>query len=69
MTPFNETAICPKCQSKDISSSYYKQDEGRWKSYHEIDREKREHIRRTCQRCNFKWNEAPLDSVHTPEKP
>ncbi len=61
MKQFDPNATCPKCGNADIKTNYYKADEKAWASYFEIDRELREHLRRTCQRCSYQWNELPLE--------
>ena len=62
MKPFDRNSSCPKCGSIDIRSNWFPHDDNRW-LHHTIPaaKEKCEHIRRTCERCHYMWNEAPLD--------
>ncbi len=60
MKPFDVKATCEKCGHDTISSHYAPADH-RWdnKTCRTIPHE---HIRRTCQRCRFWWDEKPIDS-------
>lgn len=64
MKEFEEKSYCPKCGSENIGSAWFPHDDSRW-LHHIIPaaKEKREHIRRTCERCHYMWNEAPLDAI------
>jgi len=64
MSPFDVNAKCTKCGFDEISTLFQKADPDRW-VYHlgapdPVKTERREHIRRTCKRCQFAWNEKPL---------
>ena len=61
MKQFDPKATCPKCGNADIKTNYYKADKDRKTSYLAINREPREHLRRTCNRCSYQWNELPLE--------
>jgi len=64
MEKFDENSCCPKCGNKDVWSAGYEHDDNRWLHHiTQVVREKREHIRRTCGRCHYMWNEAPLDAA------
>ncbi len=67
MKIFNEVATCPKCGFGNINAHYCK-----GASIHSFDHiarsiPTREHIVRTCLRCDFSWFERPLDSVGAKE--
>lgn len=62
MKDFDENSYCPKCHSDKISSVWVEKNSPQWcRPYG--DEEKREHINRRCNRCNYQWNELPLDMV------
>lgn len=62
MKDYDESSYCPKCEWHEVSSHWYAADERRWLSAsHGVEAEKEEHIRRTCLRCHYSWNEMPLD--------
>jgi hypothetical protein len=51
LKPFNPDTLCPKCDfSADAKSM---QHNGIWGGYNRI--------KRTCRRCQYSWDEAPLD--------
>lgn len=60
MKPFDPNAKCPKCGHDNIKTAYYENDEHRWHGYNKLDRERSEHLRRTCERCRYQWNELPI---------
>ncbi len=63
MKDYDEKSYCPKCQGEDIHSHWLPHDDHRWLHHiSEVACESREHIRRRCGRCNYQWNELPLDS-------
>ena len=61
MKQFDPNATCPKCGNADIKTAYRKSEKNALAAYFDIDREPREHLRRTCQRCSYQWNELPLE--------
>lgn len=64
MKEFDENSYCVKCGSEDIAIRFV--DKNGY-SITDGDYEKREHMRRMCRRCGYKWNEAPLDAVKDDE--
>ena len=66
MSLYGENGICVKCGSKDIVDYYMaKRDYISCVDWPK-DPEQEEHIHRTCRRCQYSWNEAPLDSKVKP---
>jgi len=64
LTPFNPTAICPKCGGDQISAGYQAERSHCYTCYQRTHTEGLcciEHIDRWCTRCRFSWAEAPLD--------
>ena len=60
LPPFNEEAICPKCGYEGIQAYWQRSRKYAYIYSNEEDRETREHLRRTCYRCHYEWNESVL---------
>ncbi len=58
MKEFDENSYCEKCGCDDIAVRYVAKD---GYSITDGDHLSDEHMRRTCRRCGYKWNEAPLN--------
>ncbi len=59
---FSAKRGCPKCGCPDVGAFHMRAEE--FRSRYDCDRrEEREHIHRTCQRCRYSWDEAPLDAA------
>lgn len=48
---YNPKAVCEKCDGTDISSRYGKNK-----------KDQSEYIERECSRCNFRWDELPVNN-------
>jgi len=59
MEKYSKDAVCPKCGSKDILSSY---EEGYKCGCENPDHDRSEHIERFCKNCRYEWQELPLDA-------
>lgn len=60
MKPFSLESKCIKCGSEEIDTTHRPKDCGHWHGC-----KKAEHMHRTCFRCDYSWDEAPLDSTIT----
>jgi hypothetical protein len=59
---FSADKPCRKCGGTDIHTLHMEGD-GFRSVYSCRNRERREHLHRTCRRCHFDWDEAPLDQA------
>ena len=65
---YDHTADCPKCgYDDDISIRWFPAMPERRRDAHFTSPEHREHIRITCNECEYQWSEATLDS--SPQEP
>lgn len=65
---YDAGAICPKCGNNHVSTRYLPEDKYRGKGAKPLGKSTHawaleipnEHLRRTCARCTYSWNEAPI---------
>lgn len=62
---FNKSAACRKCGSRDICRRFCEDGEQSYSSGfgHEEPSHTSERIHRQCGKCDFMWDELPLDST------
>jgi DNA-directed RNA polymerase subunit M/transcription elongation factor TFIIS len=59
---YDSKATCPKCGNSAVRTNFHSDRDRRWfgSPCYGIDES---HIDRTCERCHYQWQEAPLDTL------
>ena len=64
MKPFDENSTCRMCGYADVKTfycnDYWLKDHGGPPYPHKGVKEGKSHLDRVCQRCHYKWVEAPV---------